>query len=354
MAILGAVGLIALAGAAARRRCCRSSPRRRQPGRSAPPSRCRPTSATSRRKRRWQVNAQIPLAGGPNPAAAPFALGKASAETRARALECLTSAIYYEAGAGKRRRPARGRAGRAQPRPPSRPSPTASAAWSMKARPGSPAASSPSPATARWPARRSRRCGTAPARSPSEMLSGPRLCAGRLRDPLSRQLCRALLGLEPGQDQRRGRAHLLPLGRRLGPSGGLQRSLVGPRRQSRCASPRRAQRAACRAAGQDCRRDGREAGGSRRQGHRRTRTAGCACCSRPQAREAVEKVKVTPYVERVAASDNLRFALDGGSPGAIRRPFGRSQRPRPRPRRRNRRARARRTRAFHQYEEWRE
>ncbi len=33
----------------------------------------------------------------------------------------------------------------------------------------------------------------------------------------------------------------------------------------------------------------------------------------PEAREAVEKVKVTPYVERVAASDNLRYALDGGS-----------------------------------------
>ena len=44
-----------------------------------------------------QVNEQIPLAGGPNPAAAPFALGRSSSETRARALECLTSAIYYEA-----------------------------------------------------------------------------------------------------------------------------------------------------------------------------------------------------------------------------------------------------------------
>jgi spore germination cell wall hydrolase CwlJ-like protein len=34
-----------------------------------------------------------------------------------------------------------------------------------------------------------------------------------------------------------------------------------------------------------------------------------------QAREAVEKVKVTPYVEKVQASDNLRFALDGGETG---------------------------------------
>jgi spore germination cell wall hydrolase CwlJ-like protein len=44
-----------------------------------------------------QVNAAIPLASGPNPAAVPFAIGSASGETRARAIECLTSAIYYEA-----------------------------------------------------------------------------------------------------------------------------------------------------------------------------------------------------------------------------------------------------------------
>jgi len=41
----------------------------------------------------------------------------------------------------------------------------------------------------------------------------------------------------------------------------------------------------------------------------------------PQAREAVEKVKVTPYVERVAASDNLKFALTGAE--EQQRPFGR-------------------------------
>ena len=41
----------------------------------------------------------------------------------------------------------------------------------------------------------------------------------------------------------------------------------------------------------------------------------------PEAREAVEKVKVVPYVERSAASENLRFALDGG--GEAQSPFGR-------------------------------
>jgi spore germination cell wall hydrolase CwlJ-like protein len=44
-----------------------------------------------------KVNAEIPLANGPNPAAAPFAF-KGSASARAQALNCLASAVYYEAG----------------------------------------------------------------------------------------------------------------------------------------------------------------------------------------------------------------------------------------------------------------
>lgn len=45
-----------------------------------------------------QINAQIPIASGPNPAAPGFRLSPSSADARSRALECLTSAIYYEAG----------------------------------------------------------------------------------------------------------------------------------------------------------------------------------------------------------------------------------------------------------------
>ena len=44
------------------------------------------------------INKSIALDSGPNPAALPFSLGKVDAATRGRALECLTSAIYYEAG----------------------------------------------------------------------------------------------------------------------------------------------------------------------------------------------------------------------------------------------------------------
>jgi spore germination cell wall hydrolase CwlJ-like protein len=44
------------------------------------------------------INAAIPLAQEPNPAAKPFILGKADKTAQARALECLASAVYYEAG----------------------------------------------------------------------------------------------------------------------------------------------------------------------------------------------------------------------------------------------------------------
>jgi hypothetical protein len=44
-----------------------------------------------------KVNATIPVSRGPNPAAAPF-LFKGSADAREQALNCLSSAVYYEAG----------------------------------------------------------------------------------------------------------------------------------------------------------------------------------------------------------------------------------------------------------------
>ncbi|MCY7339947.1 MAG: cell wall hydrolase, partial [Sphingomonas bacterium] len=44
----------------------------------------------------------------------------------------------------------------------------------------------------------------------------------------------------------------------------------------------------------------------------------------PQARAAVEAIKLVPYVERVSASDNLRHALDGATPkGGDAKPLGR-------------------------------
>jgi spore germination cell wall hydrolase CwlJ-like protein len=56
-----------------------------------------------------KLNAAMPLAGGPNPAAVPFVL-KTDATTYKRALECLTQAVYYEAA----REPEEGQRGVAQ------------------------------------------------------------------------------------------------------------------------------------------------------------------------------------------------------------------------------------------------
>jgi spore germination cell wall hydrolase CwlJ-like protein len=44
------------------------------------------------------INASVPVVGGPNPAATSFGLASASNIDRTRSLDCLTAAIYYEAG----------------------------------------------------------------------------------------------------------------------------------------------------------------------------------------------------------------------------------------------------------------
>ena len=44
-----------------------------------------------------KLNAEIPVASGPNPSAAPFVF-RGNAAARAQALNCLASAVYYEAG----------------------------------------------------------------------------------------------------------------------------------------------------------------------------------------------------------------------------------------------------------------
>src|SRR5437588_4262838 len=44
-----------------------------------------------------KVNAAIPVTDGPNPTAAPFEF-KGSSTARQQALQCLSSAVYYEAG----------------------------------------------------------------------------------------------------------------------------------------------------------------------------------------------------------------------------------------------------------------
>ena len=92
-AMLGAIALIALGNSSGATPLLPESARQETLLPKPLPSQVRDLAPESA----LQLNAQIPLAGGPNPPAIPFVLGKASAETRARALECLTSAVYYEA-----------------------------------------------------------------------------------------------------------------------------------------------------------------------------------------------------------------------------------------------------------------
>ncbi len=97
-AILGAIGLVALAGTSDAMPLLPEFAKQAEPVAIASPPELLPSQVRDLApETALQVNAGIPLAGGPNPAALPFAFGATSAENRARALECMTSAIYYEA-----------------------------------------------------------------------------------------------------------------------------------------------------------------------------------------------------------------------------------------------------------------
>lgn len=96
--ILGAIGLIALAGTGDAMPLLPEFAKQAEPVAVAAPPELLPSQIRNiAPETALQLNAGIPVAGGPNPAAQPFIFGRSSAETRARALECLTSAIYYEA-----------------------------------------------------------------------------------------------------------------------------------------------------------------------------------------------------------------------------------------------------------------
>jgi spore germination cell wall hydrolase CwlJ-like protein len=97
-AILGAIGLIALSGTVDATPLLPQFAKVADAQAVAVPQKPLPTEIRNLApETALQLNATIPLASGPNPAAAPFVMAKASAQVRARALECLTSAIYYEA-----------------------------------------------------------------------------------------------------------------------------------------------------------------------------------------------------------------------------------------------------------------
>ena len=94
LALLGCAAALAVAGVSG----ARPTPARAAVAEALPTS---PTATDLRDvapDQAMALNAKIPLAGGPLVSAQPFSVRGASKAARAQALECLTSAIYYEAG----------------------------------------------------------------------------------------------------------------------------------------------------------------------------------------------------------------------------------------------------------------
>src|SRR5437763_1837909 len=92
-----AFGLLGLIAAAAIAGSAHSTPELPAKAAAAPPA---PPPLLIRQlapEQALQVNAQIPVAQGPNPTALPFVF-KGNADARKQALDCLASALYYEAG----------------------------------------------------------------------------------------------------------------------------------------------------------------------------------------------------------------------------------------------------------------
>ena len=268
-----------------------------------------------------KVNAEIPLAGGPNPAARPFVAGAIGTDTRARALECMTSAIYYEAA--------------------------------QESTDGQRAVAQVVLNRVRHPAFPNSVCGV--VYEGSTRVTGCQFtftCDGSMRNaPIpslwnrARTVAAAALSgsvyAPVGYATHYHANYVVPYwasslvktaveGAHIFYrwSGGWGRPVAFSDRWSgREASPASLRLAALNAprpvaevqTAKATIEKLEEAGAKLIEG----KDGRVRLLFTPQAREAVEKVKVTPYVERTAASDNLRFALQGGSSGEPERPFGR-------------------------------
>ena len=269
-----------------------------------------------------EVNAEIPLASGPNPMAAPFTLAKASAETRARALECLTSAIYYEAA----QEPTDGQRAVAQVilnrlRHPAFPNSVCGVVYEGSTRPTG--------------CQFTFTCDGSMARAPMPALWNR---ARKVADEALKGAVYAPVGLATHYHAN----YVVPYwasslvktsvqGAHIfyrWPGGWGRPAAFNDRWTGVEGNPAALRHAALSAPhnvtplkAAETTVEKLEAAGAKviegKDGRIRMLFT-------PQARAAVEKVKVTPYVERVAASDTLRFALNGAPPTDTERPFGRS------------------------------
>jgi spore germination cell wall hydrolase CwlJ-like protein len=267
-----------------------------------------------------QVNATIPLASGPNPAAVPFTLAKASVETRARALECLTSAIYYEAA----QEPTDGQRGVAQVilnrvRHPAFPNSVCGVVYEGSTRPtgcqftftcdGSMARA---PVPALW--NRARQVAEAALKGAVYAPVGhaTHYHANYVVPYWASSLVKTSVeGAHIFYRWQGGWGRPAAFNDRWTGSEGNPAALrLAALSAPHSVTPLKTAETTV---------EKLEAAGAKviegKDGRVRLLFT-------PEAREAVEKVKVTPYVQRVAASDNLKFALDGGAPPGDR-PFGR-------------------------------
>lgn len=267
------------------------------------------------------VNAQIPLASGPNPAATPFAF-KGSKQDRARAVECLTSAIYYEAG----QESADGQRAVAQVvlnrvRHPAFPNSVCGVVYEGSTRPTGcqftftcDGSMTRAPVPAPW--NRARKIA-------DEMLTGGVYPAVGYATHYHANYVVPYWASSLTKTRVEG-AHLFY----RWPGGWGQPAAFSDRWSGHEADPSALRLAALSAPhfAPPVKTASATVDKLEEAGAKVTTEAGgrVRVLFTQQAREAVEKVKVVPYVERSAASDNLRFALDGGSKDAEQPAFGRA------------------------------
>jgi spore germination cell wall hydrolase CwlJ-like protein len=318
---LGLAALLALAGVSG------ATPLLPEFARQADPAEAAPTDAPATAVRplapetALAVNARIPIGGTAGPAARPFNFAKASADTRARALECLTSALYYEAGQesddGQR---AVAQVILNRVRHPAFPSSVCGVIYEGSTRVTGcqftftcDNSMSRGPIASLW--NRSRRIA-------AEMLGGavyapvghathyhanyvvPYWASSLVKTDVEGAHIFYRWSGGWGRPDAFGQGWS---GREANPAALRMAALSAPHT---VITPARSEDAAVKQL------EARgvvvtNAKGGRVQVH-----------FTPEAREAVEKVKVTPYIERVSASSNLRYALDGGAPAEAQQAWG--------------------------------
>ena len=249
-----------------------------------------------------------PVTAAPTPR--PLRSPSRAAERARQALNCLASAVYYEAG----NQDADGERAVAQVSSTAcvtRLSPTASAESSTRDRRAPPAASSPSPATDRSPASRTPTAGAAPGRSPRtrSRVTSMRPLAGR---PIITPICPPDLGFQAWQ-RMRSSARIFST---AGPAAGVSQ------RRSAILIPgvRRRRWRSGTAAPLSRRARSRPAGPIRNQGYPRrgapeARRPRCAATSALPSASTLPRgrprggVAAEDYTKKFELSDNLKYAL---------------------------------------------